>query len=84
MNEYQRSKKQVEASLDRLSRAGLIGKSYVTGSGERVWSVGPRHQAIMLEILRHPERWDEVPAFRNRKAELHQLRKQAIAQGLIY
>lgn len=76
-------KKKIEEGLDRLSQSGLIGKSQIMPNGERAWEIEPIHQEFMLDILKHPERWDEVPAFKKRKADLFELRDMAIKKGLI-
>lgn len=78
---YQKEREEVEASLAKLQRLGLIGESRVV-DGELQYYVGPKHLAIMLEILRHPERWPEKWSDEMR-AKWYAARDLAIAKGMI-
>jgi hypothetical protein len=65
---------------------GLVGETKEL-NGDIAWEMDPEHQAkwriFAQEIFSHPERWDEIPAFRDRKAELFAMREEAIRTGYI-
>lgn len=80
----QMDRAQVEAALERLAQAGLIGPEQPPqADGTRAWMVAPVHQHLLFEVLRHPERWDDVPALAARREELTRLRERALKKGLL-
>lgn len=43
----------------------------------------PHEIAVMLELLKHPEHWDEVPLMAENRNDFMQLREMAIAIGAL-
>lgn len=78
----QARRRQVEESLEKLQCAGLVGALRMV-DGEIQYLVEPKHFALMMELLKHPERWDEAPAIARRRDDFMRLRERAIAKGLI-
>lgn len=83
---YQQERQNVIDTMTKLQAWGLVGQAKEE-NGDIAWEITPEHQARLRmwaqEIFSHPERWDEVPAFRNRKAELFAMREEAIKTGYI-
>lgn len=75
------TRKEIDASVTKLQRLGFIGETKMI-NGQKHVRIGPEHLSIMLEILRHPEKWPDHWSDEHR-AQWYAARDQAITKGLI-
>lgn len=81
LDQRQQEREEVEASLEKLQRLGLLGETRIVNE-EKQYHVGHQQVAMMCEILSHPEKW---PDHWNdeRRAQWYGLRDEAIKKGMI-